>query len=92
MGVLVEKEEIWRPICRCEDNIQMNFIEIESGGVDGIHLAQDRDQLWDLVNTVMKLRFPYDSGKFLSRRATGGFSRTRLHGVSLVSSFGVVCW
>jgi len=26
-------------------------------GVDRIHLAQDKDQWWALVNTVMNLRF-----------------------------------
>jgi len=28
------------------------------GGLDWIHLAQDRDQLLALVNTVMNLRVP----------------------------------
>jgi hypothetical protein len=27
-------------------------------GVYWIHMAQDRDQWWDLVNTVMNLRVP----------------------------------
>jgi hypothetical protein len=29
-----------------------------SEGVDWIHLAQDRDQWWTLVNAVMNLRVP----------------------------------
>jgi hypothetical protein len=31
----------------------MDFREIEWEGVDWIHLAQDRDQWWALVNTVI---------------------------------------
>jgi hypothetical protein len=30
-----------------------------------IHLAQDKDQWWAHVNTVMKLRAPYKSGNIL---------------------------
>jgi hypothetical protein len=34
--------------------------------VDWIHLARDRDKLRALVNTVMKLRVPYNSGNSLT--------------------------
>jgi hypothetical protein len=34
-----------------------------------------------VVNMVVNLRFPYNSGHFLSSFANGGFSRTQLHGV-----------
>jgi hypothetical protein len=34
----------------------MDLTEIGWGGMDWIHLAQDRDQWWDLVNTVKNLR------------------------------------
>jgi hypothetical protein len=45
-----------RPRCRWEDNIKTDVTEIGWEGVDWMHLAQDRDQLRVLVNTVMKLR------------------------------------
>jgi hypothetical protein len=34
--------------------------------MDWIHLAEDRDQWWVLVNTVMNLQVPEIVGKFLS--------------------------
>jgi hypothetical protein len=48
------------------DNIKMDSREIGWGVVDGIHVAQDRDQWRALVNTVMNLRFKRNVGKFLS--------------------------
>jgi hypothetical protein len=46
--LLVRKREgerpIGRPRCRWEDNIKMYLVETESGGVDWIGLAQDRDR------------------------------------------------
>jgi hypothetical protein len=41
--------------CRWEDNIKIYLKEIEWEGVHWIHLAQDRDQFWVLVNMVMNL-------------------------------------
>jgi hypothetical protein len=40
--------------------------------VDWIDLAQDRDQWNALVNTVMKLQIPQNTGKFLNICTTGG--------------------
>jgi hypothetical protein len=40
------------------DSIKMDVREIGWDGVYWIELAQDRDQLRALVNTVMKLRVP----------------------------------
>jgi hypothetical protein len=40
-----------------EENIKMDLREIGWNGMDWIDLAQDRDQWWDLVNTVTNLRF-----------------------------------
>jgi hypothetical protein len=36
----------------------MNLREKEWKIMDWLHLAQDRDQWWDLVNTVMNFQFP----------------------------------
>jgi hypothetical protein len=41
-----------------EDNIKMDLREIGFGDVNWIHLAQDRDTWWALVNTMMNLRVP----------------------------------
>jgi hypothetical protein len=60
--VLVGKREgkrpLGRPRRRWEDNIKMDIREIGWGGMDWIDLAQDMDQWWALVNTVMNLRVP----------------------------------
>jgi hypothetical protein len=45
-----------RPRRRWEDNVRMNLKEIRWKDVDWMHLAQNRDQWWTLVYTVMKLR------------------------------------
>jgi hypothetical protein len=57
---LVGKSERRRPFGkprrRWEDNIRMDIRKIGCEGVDWIHLAQDRDQLLAVVNTVIELR------------------------------------
>jgi hypothetical protein len=47
-----------RPSCRWEYNIRIEVREIGQKGVNWIHLAQDRDQWWAVVNTVMNIRVP----------------------------------
>jgi hypothetical protein len=60
--ILVGKPEgkipLGRPRRRWGDNIKMDLREIGWGGMDWIHMAQDRDQWRALVNTVMNLRVP----------------------------------
>ena len=59
--VLVGKPEgkrpLGRPRHRWEDNIKMNFKEVEGGG-DWMELVQDRDRWWAFVNTVMDFLVP----------------------------------
>jgi hypothetical protein len=43
---------------RCEDNIKMDLIEIEWGGMEWVHLAQDRYQWMVHVNTVINIQVP----------------------------------
>jgi hypothetical protein len=50
------KRPLERPRRRWEDGIKMNLREIGWGGVEWIHLAQDRDLWRAVVNAVMNLR------------------------------------
>jgi hypothetical protein len=52
------KGSLGRPSRRWEYNVRIDVNEIGLKGVDWINLAQDRDQWWALVNTVMVLRVP----------------------------------
>jgi hypothetical protein len=80
VGKSERKRPLGRPRRRLVDNIGMELREMRWDGMDWIDLAQDRDQLRALVNTVMKLRVPKKIGKFLSSCTTGDFSRrTQLH-------------
>jgi hypothetical protein len=60
--MLVGKPEGKRPVgrsrSRWENNNKMYIWERVFGGVDWIHLAQDSDLWWVLVNTVMNLWVP----------------------------------
>jgi hypothetical protein len=59
--ILVGKPEGKRPLGRPRhrwEDINMNVREIGWGGMDGIDLAQDRDQWKALVNMVMNLWVP----------------------------------
>jgi hypothetical protein len=52
------KRPLGRPRIRWVDNIRMDLLEIEWGGMDRIDLAQDMDRWRALVNTAMNLRVP----------------------------------
>jgi hypothetical protein len=54
--VLVGKPEGKRPLGSWEDGLRIDLREIGWGSVEWIHLAQDRDQWWAVVNTVMNLQ------------------------------------
>ena len=57
-GDLIGKELLGRPRIRWEDDIKMDFQDVECGGMDWIDLAQVRGRWLALVNGVMKLRVP----------------------------------
>jgi hypothetical protein len=58
VGKSGRRRQLGRPRHRWEDNIRMDLREIVQESVKKIHLAQDRDKWWALVNTVMKLCVP----------------------------------
>jgi hypothetical protein len=47
-----------RPTCRWEYNFKMYNRKVGWGGMGWNHLAKDRDQWRDLVNTGINLRVP----------------------------------
>jgi hypothetical protein len=58
---LVGKHEEKRPLRRPRhiwDDIRIYLMEKGWKVVDGMHLAQDRDHRWALVNMVMNLQVP----------------------------------
>jgi hypothetical protein len=57
------KRLLGRPIRRLMVNNKMDRREIEWGGMDWIHLAQNRETYRALVNTVIYLRVPLNIGK-----------------------------
>jgi hypothetical protein len=61
-NVLVDKLEMKRPPRRpsrsWENNTEMDFTDMGWHCVQWINLAQNRDKLFTLVNTVMNLRVP----------------------------------
>jgi hypothetical protein len=84
--ILVRRPEgrrpLGRPRRRWEDNIK---VDLEVGwGMDWIELTQGRDMWRALVNAVMNLRVPWNTGNFLTSWETVSFSRRPLlHGVKL---------
>jgi hypothetical protein len=55
MGKPEGRRPVERPRRRWEDGIKMDLWEIGWGGVEWIHLAQDRDRWRTVVNAVMNL-------------------------------------
>ena len=66
VGRLDGKTLLGRPKRRWEDNIKMDFKEVEWAVMGCIALVQDRDRWRGLVNEVMNLRVPYERGNFLT--------------------------
>jgi hypothetical protein len=61
----VGKKPLARPKHRWEDNIKLYVRETDFGGINWIHLAQDRDQQQVLLNTKMNPRVPHNAGNLL---------------------------
>jgi hypothetical protein len=59
-----------KPRHRWVDNIEINLGEVGWGGVDWIGLARDRDKWRNLVNALMNLQSPSNSGKLSSGYTT----------------------
>jgi hypothetical protein len=68
--LLVGKPEGRRPLGRPRrkwlDNIRTDLVEVGWGDVDWIGLAQDKDSWRALVNSVLNLRVPKNTGKLSS--------------------------
>jgi hypothetical protein len=58
LGKVERKGPSERPRHMWEDNIEICLRETGWGVMVWIHLAQDTDQMWALMNTVMILRVP----------------------------------
>jgi hypothetical protein len=52
------KRPLGSPRRRWEDNIKMDFQEVECGDMDWIELANDRVRWRAVVNAVMNIRVP----------------------------------
>jgi hypothetical protein len=66
------------PRCRSEDTIKLYLRETWLEGVAWIHLAQDRDRWWVLVNTVINLSVHERREIFWLAERTVSFSRSSL--------------
>jgi hypothetical protein len=80
----VGKEEARGKETTRKTKTELDLLDIGWGGVDRIGLAQDRDKWKALVNAIMNLRVPQNSGK-LSRGFTTGGPRVVLSSMELTS-------
>jgi hypothetical protein len=58
VGKPERKRPLGRPRCRWVDNIKMDLRKIVLDDMDWFDVAEDRDQWWAVVNTVINLRVP----------------------------------
>jgi hypothetical protein len=76
--LLVGKPEgrrpLGRPRRRWVDNIRLDLGEVGWCDVGWISLAKDRNRWGALVNSVLKLRVPWNAGKLSSGLASSGLS------------------
>jgi hypothetical protein len=77
------KRPLVRPRRRWVDNTRMDLGEVGWGDVNWIDLAQDRNRWRALVNSVLNLRVPLNTGKLSSGLTSSGLSSSaQLHRVS----------
>jgi uncharacterized membrane protein YsdA (DUF1294 family) len=70
----------------------MDLKEMGCECVDWIHLAQDRDEQWAVMNAVMNLKFSYKVENFMTTKRSSRFpSRVIPHGISYLV-VGLVGW
>jgi len=70
------KRPLGRPRRVCEDNIKMEFEDVECRGMGCIDLSQDRDRWHAPVKPVMNIRFPLNAGNYLIDCEPKSFSRS----------------
>jgi hypothetical protein len=75
VGKPEEKRPLGRPRHRWVDSIKMNLRDVIWDAVDGINMAQNRNQWRALVNTILNLWVILNAGEFLSGCTIGGSSR-----------------
>ena len=66
LGDVRETDHLENTGVRWEENTKMDLHEVEWGGIDWIDPAQVTDRWRLLVNAVMRLWVPLNSGNFLS--------------------------
>jgi hypothetical protein len=67
LGKAESKRRFGRPRRRWEGNIRMDLIRVIGWeGVDWIHLAQDRDQWWAVLNTTINFKVPLEADNSLT--------------------------
>jgi len=67
LGNLKERGHLEKLGIDKENSIKMGNEELDWEGVDGIDLAQDRDEYTDVVNTVMNHLIPLNVENFLTK-------------------------
>ena len=75
LGNLKERGHLEKLGIDKENSIKMGNEELDWEGVDGIDLAQDRDEYTDVVNTVMNHLIPLNVENFLTKWGTFSFSK-----------------
>jgi hypothetical protein len=58
VGISEGKRPLGRRRSSCKDNIRLDPREIWWKGMNRMHMSQDRDQWWAVVNTAMNIWVP----------------------------------